>query len=804
MKKTEWNSGWTFTNLLKESESQEVDLPHDAALTESRIPRLKNGSFTGYYPGGRYSYTKKLMVTDTPENRTVIIEFEGAYMKPVVYLNGEKVGERIYGYSNFYVDLTGKLRYCEENEITVITDSTQNQNTRWYSGSGLYRGVNLFTGGMDYIEPDGVYVRTVSHTPAVLEISTRWNGEPGLEVNTELSDESGIVTSASGEICRLEIPSARLWSAEEPNLYKVRISLRKGGKLLDETKLNTGIRRLEWGKGGLKVNGREIKLRGGCIHHDNGPLGACAFPAAEFRKVKILKEAGFNAIRSAHNPLSKAMLDACDSLGLYVMDESFDVWYSRKCDYDYGLYFEDNWEKDISAMILKDRNHPSIIMYSIGNEVGESAQEKGLSYAKEMTALCHRLDPSVPVTCGIHPLMNLLGSKGVALNKSEAAKNDVVDPYDEDKDSKIAGSTFINLIMIIMPKIQKLVTTPKRTEGVVKNIFDILDIAGYNYTHNCYEAHLAKCPDRVIVGTETYPSRIHENWEYVKRNPNVVGDFMWTAWDYLGEGGIGVIEYGRRSGTIAKPYPILTAGVGAIDITGRIDTQARAAALVWGTESRPCIAVRPLDRRGKRKISNQWRRTDGIDSWSWKGMEGRKAVIEVYGPGTSVELFQDGRSLGNKALKSGVALFNTRYRRGHLKAVAYDEHGGVLSYSEMKSASEETMICATVDRAVIKADGSDLSFITVELTDLSGIKKMLEDRKIKVKVDGEGRLQGLGSANSWTEESFCGDAFTTYYGRMIAVVRSTNKAGIIKVSFSAEGLKEKTIQIQAENVYKSE
>lgn len=336
-----FNIGWTFCNAKTPEDKRSVNLPHDAMLTEKRLPGIKNGAATGFFPGGKYIYTKKLFGAEEYRSKSVLLEFEGIYMKSKVYLNQEEIGGRIYGYSNFYVDLTDRIKIGEENEIKVIADNTQTPNSRWYSGSGIYREVKLITGDKKHIETDGVRIITKSIDPAVLKISVDTTEEAkNCDIVTVVLWKSQVVASGSGANCSITVPDAKLWDEEHPNLYEVHVLLKDKDQIVDEHTVRTGIRMLEWNsEKGLLVNGKSVKLRGGCIHHDNGPLGACNFAKAELRKASILKKAGYNAVRYSHNPASKAFLDACDQVGLYVMDESFDQWKMKKSDYDYGLYF---------------------------------------------------------------------------------------------------------------------------------------------------------------------------------------------------------------------------------------------------------------------------------------------------------------------------------------------------------------------------------------------------------------------------------------------------------------------------------
>lgn len=809
MKITSFNQGWNFYNDIHNTDEIKVNLPHDAMLTEKRLPNGKTGAAGAFFPGGRYIYRKNLFGAEEYRDKAIYLEFEGIYMKSTVYLNNVRVGGWVYGYTGFYVDLTDKLHIGEENEIRVVADNTQTPNSRWYSGSGIYRNVNLIVGEKRHIKLDGVKVVTESIDPAVLSVQTEAENAEGLNIKVEIYeyckgfdttgkikelDSSDVaVATGTGADCRIEITNAKLWEEENPSLYQVRVLLMDNDRIIDEQSVVTGIRSLSWNaEMGIQVNHRSVKLRGGCLHHDNGILGACAPYAAEYRKVKILKDAGFNAIRSAHNPISKEMLCACDELGIYVMDETFDQWQFPKTSYDYALYFDQEWEKDCLAMVLKDRNHPSVIMYSIGNEIGDTGKESGKEINRNLSRFFHRYDSTRPTTNCINPVVSAMGGTPGAKN---VTTEDIVDPYEEAEGSQATASLLANIIVTVVPFISRMMGKPKKVERLLKPCFDELDIAGYNYAEQCYEPHHEWNPNRIMVGSETHPQDVARRWPMIEKLPYVIGDFMWTAMDYLGEAGIGVPIYGTTKGGFNRPYPCISGGCGAIDLIGHVDTEAYYAAIAWGQYHKPYIAVRPVNHSGEKYFFGMWRGTDAVASWSWIGMDGSMAEIEVYSQGNCVELFQDGVSLGKKKLEYCKVQYKTTYKRGELRAVSYDENGNVLGEETLRTAGQETIFTVLPDRTVLKADGEDMSFVSVELTDGKGIGKLLSDRQVTVKVSGAGVLAAIGSGNPVTEESFLDDSYTTWFGRMGFFVRSTGKAGKANVEISANGVETKKIEL---------
>ena len=792
MKRIAFNSGWLFHNDIKNTPEIPVTLPHDAMQTEQRLPGMKNGAAAGFYPGGRYVYRKRFTPEENWQDQNVILELEGVYRRSTVWLNGKKLGGWINGYTGYTVDLSDTLRFGEENELTVVADNSQTPNSRWYTGSGIYRDVWLHIGNKQHIVPDGICVITESIEPAVLHVSTETvNLSPDSRVLVRVFDGETCVTEGEGEDCRVLVPSAKLWNAEHPNLYRVSVSIENKGTVIDEAEVLTGIRSLSWSaKCGLLVNGRETKLRGGCLHHTNGILGAVSTRSVELTKVKKLKEAGFNAIRSAHNPMGKALLEACDALGMYVMDEAFDQWQLKKVDYDYSVYFDDEWQKDLGAMIRKDRSHPSVIMYSIGNEIGDTGKPEGAELSRKLADFCRTADPSRPTINCINPVVSNMGG-----SRPKGKPEDAVDPYRQTKNSAATASLLANIIVTLVPFIQKLMGKPGKVEKLLKPCFDAVDIVGLNYAEQCYEPHHGYAPERIMLGSETYPHSMAKRWALVEKNPYVLGDFMWTAMDYLGEAGVGVPIYGTTKGGFNRPYPCVSGGCGAIDLIGHMDTECYAAAIAWGQYNKPYIAVRPINHSGEKHFFGMWRNTDAVSSWSWKDCEGKTAEIEVYSPGVTVELFQNGQSLGRKPIVDGKADFTTIYRKGVLKAVCYDDHGRVLSEDELRSAGDETILTLTPETGNAKVDTDSLVFVEAALTDQNGIVKLLEDRKVSVTVEGAATLAAIGSGNPVTDESFTGNTYTTWFGRMGFYVRSSGKPGEARITVRAEGLENKALTI---------
>lgn len=394
MKRQDFNHNWSY-HKQDEEQIQEVTLPHDAMIHDARDLESPGTHANAYFPGGVYVYEKSFDVPAEWEGKHILFEFGGVYKNSKVYLNGEEAGGRPYGYVPFTVCGDGFLKYGEENTIKVVADNSKLPNSRWYSGGGIYRPVSLIIGEKTHIRWEGVQISTLSYSPAKIRVETQANGG---EVSVEILDGQMTVAQGEGSSLILDIPDAKLWSAEAPYLYQYHVILKKDGKTVDEASGNFGIRKVEWNWSGLFINGRETFLRGACIHHDNGVVGACAYAKSEERRIRILKENGYNAIRMAHHPAGRELLDACDKYGMYVMDETFDMWYYHKNKYDYASDFHDWYLKDIEAMVEQDFNHPAVIMYSIGNEVSEPYQPEGVAKAKEMIEFIHSLDKNRAVT----------------------------------------------------------------------------------------------------------------------------------------------------------------------------------------------------------------------------------------------------------------------------------------------------------------------------------------------------------------------------------------------------------------------
>lgn len=767
MRKTEFNRSWRFGHVGEALSP--VSVPHDAMLLEDRKQENLSGSGGAYFGGGSYVYEKEFTL---PECESAVLLFEGIYPMGEILLDGEKAAFQAYGYGDCFVDCS-HLADGKMHTVQVNVDNTGVPNSRWYSGAGIYRPVWLFTGEKDHILPEGIRVTTLSHDPAVIRVET---AHVGGNVSVEILDGGTVVASASGDNVTVEIPGAKLWDDEHPNLYTCRA--RVGG---DIAECRFGIRTLSWRYDGLFVNGKSVKLKGGCIHHDNGVVGSRSYAAAEYRRVKKMKEFGFNAIRSAHNPMCRALLDACDELGLYIMDESWDMWYDRKTTLDYSHRFLDNWEKDLEAMVSKDYSHPSVIMYSIGNEVTEPYAEQGVEMAKKLVDTFHGLDATRPTTAGINPTLILMRAKSA----------DMYDQVPQPSPDAPISSTDFNKQITQRGKHMVLAAAREEVDKVSSPCLDALDVAGYNYATSRYESDAVQHPGRILVGSETFPQDLPTNWALVEKLPYLYGDFMWTAWDYLGEVGIAAWYYGEDERGFNKPYPWLLAGAGVFDILGDDNAEAGLASVVWGARKTPYIAVRPVNQDPSDLYMAMWRGTNAIPSWAWQGCEGKEAQVEVYSDAAEIELLLNGVSLGRAPVNPDFrADFTVPYAPGTLTAVAYDEAGHKVSESSLLSATGEKEIRITPESDAVM---DQPLYVNIDIVGENGVVERNLDKTLTLTVTG-GELLGFGSANPRIEERFETGTYTTYYGRSQAVLLPQSQE--LHLTATAEGMApcEMTIQ----------
>lgn len=806
-----------------------VNLPHDAMIHEPRSKNAPAGSQSGFYPGGAYQYEKRFFVPLDWKDKVVVLGFEGAYQNARVYINGDFAGGHPYGYTGFNVSTEGFLRYGQENTVAVLTNNSAQANSRWYSGSGLYRNVSIMVGDTMHIAVDGLRISTpdVEEDIAVatLELRLENAGRDTRKISAivEIFNQKGelvaeetsratVFGNTKTTLCqRIVIEKPMLWSCESPSLYSCKLRLVEDGRELDTEQSSFGIRRLQLDPvNGLRINGKTVRLRGSCIHHDNGIIGACTLEQAEERRCRILKEAGFNCIRSSHHPISRAMLDACDRMGMLVMDELWDMWTSSKNSNDNGLSFTWSWEKDVESMVEKDFNHPSVILYCMGNELKEAASPKGGEMNRIVSQKIRSLDNTRYITNALNGL--LMGMDSMAQIVSDIAGRklesfgDVMAYMEEwgkalkekqSAEEEESGSNGLNAMMGFTngPMGDKLAVHPIITEKI-EEMLSGMDIAGYNYLTGRHELDHELSKNRIVLGTETYPAEIVRLWDIIERCPHVIGDMTWTGYDYLGEAGCGIFYYDGTQ-NFSSHWPDRLAYIGDIDITGYRRPISYFREIVFGIRKAPYIAVKRMDKNGQNPSRTAWMWKDNIASWTWPGFEGQTASVDVYSPHEEVELFLNGKSLGRKPAGKQAGfetLYQVPYNPGVLEAVGYTEGRAMERFS--LSTAGEASLWVTADKEELRANSADLCFVEIELRDKNGILNMWEQKEVSISLTGPGTIQGYGSGEPQGENSYDDLCCTSYDGRLLAAIRAGNSKGELLLKLSAPGMSTVEIKIQ--------
>jgi len=742
-----------------------LDLPHDWSIEGKTHPKNATGGGGGYFPAGIGWYRKTFQAPDKWNGKSISIYFEGVYMNSEVFINGKSLGIYPYGYSSFSYDLTPYLHLGKENVIAVRVDNSQQMNSRWYSGSGIYRHVWMIVTDPVHIAHLGVNISTpeLSSKKAVVLVKTKvknetksvqsiviktflWNKSYKTAGNGQLQVE--VAANSQKEITQtIQVENPMLWTPETPYLYQAHIQVLKNKKIIDDVKTAFGIRSIKFtAENGFQLNGKTVKINGGCVHHDNGCLGAAAFDRAEERKIELLKASGFNAVRTSHNPPSEAFLDACDRLGLLVMDESFDCWNVGKNNNDYSKYFKEWWQRDLEAMVLRDRNHPSIFMWSIGNEVPERGKPEAVKTATMLIDALKKMDTTRPVTSAI---------------------------VENGKDWTIMDS-----------------------------LMAVHDVAGYNYhLHSAPDDH-KRVPSRIIVQTESYPKDAFNNWKLVQENNYVIGDFVWTAMDYLGEAGIGRYFYsGETPGENwdNDMFPIHGAYCGDIDLTGWRKPISHYRSMLYNDNEKLYMAVREPAPEPLEIKQTWWSVYPTWESWTWPGFEDKDIQVEVYSKYPKVRLYLNDKLVEEKLTtreEQFKATFSIPYSAGLLKAVGV-ENDKEMESTILQSAGDAAKIKLTADRKEILANGQDLSFITIEITDKDGIFQPNAVNRLNFKIEGPGVIAGVDNADLKDFEPYVGDTRKAWKGRALVVIKSNHQAGEIKLSVSSNGLEGKSIVIKS-------
>ncbi len=827
MKKISLNHDWVFARgtitmmemfMGSEEKLQKVDIPHDAMVSRDRTESTANQHQTGFYPGGEYTYVKQWNVPADWEGQSVVLEFEGIADTCRIYINGDFVGEHNNPYTGILIDAARYLKYGQENELKVEVRSVE-QSSRWYSGAGLYRPVSAWVGGTVHIPVQGTRVTTLEADSAAATVEVRvpirnLGIKPcrtqitvSLALENENGDSESITTetatvtvfgeSTQWQYLHMCVEQPRLWSDEIPSLYHCLVEIREGDCLLDSICIPVGIRTLRLNAvQGLLLNGKETKLRGTCIHHDNGVIGAATFPDAEYRRCRQMKEAGFNAIRSAHHPMSKAMLEACDRLGMLVMDELSDMWTRTKNPHDYANYFPAHWEDDVRDMVEKDYNHPCVIMYSTGNEIPEAGTPRGAEWNRKINDDIKKLDNTRYTTSGINGLMAGADRMGEIMCQAMGISPEELEAMMQPGDGNPqAGADAVNDMASVMvgPLADAIATSPV-LEELIDEFAAVTDVAGYNYLTALHEEEHKRHPGRVVLGTETFPADIVNLWAIVKRNPHVLGDFTWTGYDYIGEAGCGIFHYDGGENFSAH-WPDRLGGIGDIDILGERKPISFLRQAVYGLGNVPAIGVLRMDRAGKNSAKTPWMWKDNLSSWTWPGYEGRIASIDVYANADEVELKLNGKSMGRRIVAGTyAATFEIPYEPGTLEAVSY-LRGKEAGRSVLRTAGEAKRLLVEADREALPADGESLAFLTIRLTDGEGNWNRWHRERITVTVEGNAILQGFGSANPSCEGSYQGDTWETFDGSVMAVIRAGRETGKARIKIFSENLGNSVLEL---------
>ena len=746
---TLFDDGWTFS---KDGKTISVNLPHDWDIYTAPNPESgATGTGGGWYAAGKGEYRKKFA---TPKGEIVKLHFEGVYQKAEVFVNGQKAGQHGYGYTPFTIDVTPYLfKGKRQNEVVVKVNNSEQPNCRWYSGSGIYRHVWLETMPALHIAENGVFVTTpkieANKATVNVEVTVQNEGNSEQQSIVEVEGQQKTVLLKAGESKKVDfsytISNPHLWSPDDPYLYTANVKL---STLNSQLSTKYGIRSFSFdAEKGFVLNGKPMVLNGACVHHDDGVLGAMAFDAAEIRKVKLMKEAGFNLIRTSHNPTTRAFLDACDSIGMLVIGEAFDGWRTAKLKYDYSTMIDSCYREDIHAMVMRDRNHPSIISWSLGNEVIERKELRVVHTARLLKKAVLEIDDTRPITEAL-----------CAWDRDW----EIYDPH-----------------------------------------FEVLDIGGYNYMIFKHGSDHQRDPKRVMWQTESYPRDAFRNWATVNDHPYVVGDMVWTGLDYLGESGIGRYYYeGERPGeSFAEGGQPDWHGAycGDVDITGWRKPISHYREMLWDVKGQWSkanglyMAVKePNGYRGNIK-ETMWSVWPTWESWNWTGStdykgeavpswEGKPIDVEVYTKAPEVKLYLNDKLVGTKQVSRDTqfkAVFSIPYEVGVLRAEA-DGKSVTLA-----TAGEPARLRLTADRNVIAAGGQDLAYITVEVVDKDGC--VCPDAAIPCEaiVEGQGKMMAFATADLKDREPKTSPRVTTWKGRALLVVRGSQSKGKAQVTIKS-------------------
>ncbi len=800
-----------------------VQLPDDYIINMHRSADSVSGAASGFFPAGKAFYTKRFTAPAEWEGQTILLDIDGAYMNAEVTVNGDMMGVHPYGYTPWQIDLSHILIPGEENEIEILTRCVQ-PDSRWYSGGGLYRQVSFWVGCPCHIRPWDAFFTT----PETSEACSTLKLQATLTNTSDESAQGTLLLSCQGEqrsipvsvpangtadvTAELPVHDITLWSDETPALYDAVITL-DTNLGTDAMTTKVGFRTIEIdAEHGMRINGRPIKLLGGCLHHDNAMLGAAAYPRAEERKLQLLKDAGYNAVRCAHNPPSQSFLDACDRLGIFVMDEAFDCWKVGKRDLDYHLYYEKWWKDDMRSMMERDKNHPCIFCWSIGNEVVEMGGScNGEAIAEEMADFARSLDPTRPITVGVHSMVRSQRKIGQPVRTPFQNPNQDQKKQDAPKESPEE----------MKARMMKMMADPRALEMMMNNIttnnmgdgfidgedvwgdmteasISHLDLAGYNYFHTRYEKDHKRFPQRVICATETRPSDTYECYQAMMENDHVIGDFIWTCYDNIGEAGAGRVIHSipEMATGMLGPWPWLSCYQGDLDLDGNRRPQSYFRKIMWGKDDGVHVFAKDPKYAHLKPYGLGWQWNDVFASWTW-GEEniGKEIYVEAYGDCDEIEFVVNDTSYGKVPVEKLASSAIVTYEPGTLKAIAYKD-GVAVAEDLLQTAGAPAAIVLTPDRDTIASDGMDLSFIKATVVDANGITVPTDTLELSAVVSG-GMLAGFGSGNPCTEEDYGTGKRKVWKGNALLAVCQDPASGsdTITVTVTAEGMEAANITI---------
>ena len=778
-------------NYLNEGNSDfygTVDLPHDFAISLPRLPDADGGPFNGYFQGGRADYTKFLTFDANAEH--VILGVDGSQMHTEVMFNEDILYKHHHGYTPFWVDLTSRVRRGGLTNKLRLRILAQQPSTRWYAGGGLYRDVYLWTGGKARIEPYDLFVSTPTVTAE--DATVRVDAVVAADLYTDVTlctrilnadgntvaQKNHLMTAEAGKknptSFYIHVPAPHLWELDDPYLYKIVTEVVLNGEIVDTDESTFGIRTISADtKNGFMLNGRRLKLKGGCMHHTHAVLGAADFPEAVERQIRQLKSVGYNAIRSAHNPPSSTLLEVCDRLGMLLMDEAFDMWRIDKTVLDYNQWFEYCWADDIMRMVKRDRNHPCVISYSIGNEIEEiHSISEGGNFARRLADRVREFDNTKFVTAG---------------GRSLFRKPNPNDPEDY--------QTFFKRNLPDTGYAEVTSTWDIRTE----QFYAPLDIVGYNYLYYRYENDKHLYPERVIWGAETKVLYFYDSWKATVENDNVIGDFTWTCYDNLGEAGTGRFDWARagvHTGISLGDFSWIACYQGDFDLCGYRRPQSYFREAIWQEDkTEHKIFTTHPEHYGEGFSGTTWHWFDVHESWTFADKYlGEPVKAEIYTLCDEVVWYLNGREVARSVPEKAIASAVILYERGTLEAVLYKE-GRVYARASVHTVGNAQKLHVYAEKSTICADNRDLCYLPISIADANGDRVADSQAALHCFVSG-GELMGIFSGNPQSPDHYTSPDCHAFEGRAVAIVRA-KEAGTVTVTVTSDGLSAASVTVKA-------